>query len=424
MTILGDACSLQNTLSMQTRVLKYYDYLKKTQNVDDVNQADLLKGLSLITQGYSINVQLGWAGAVVCGYFAAGGSSLSGGHLNMSVTISNFFFRGSPKWHLAIAYIVAQLLGGYVGGLLLFGYYRKVIEEVYPDWKTNTALISSFVTVPLDYLSPGRQFISEAVATMFLIMGIFAMTDPYNNTSNELFPLYLFMLIYTLMAAMSLQTEAALNFGRDMGPRLALYTVGASRKVLFDSNHHYFWVPIVGPAVGALMGAMIYDFVIFRGHESWVNRPIYQNMDLLRRKWYKIKRTINKRRAVKYSGDDSDDEYDSDYDAMSATTYGDNSELPSITSGSSKANMLKKSTEPNDEEEPSNDKDSNYAGDTFSLNDIPEEDLDDVELNDMNVYRYERSHLNNPGVHKKKNVRRSDIHFKSSGKNRRFVPTL
>lgn len=417
---------------MQTRVLKYYNYLKKTQTVNDVNQVDLLEGISLITQGYTINVQLGWAGAVVCGYFAAGGSSLSGGHLNMSVTISNFFFRGSPKWHLAIAYIVAQLLGGYVGGLLLFGYYRKVIEEVYPDWKTNTALISSFVTVPLEYLSPGRQFISEAVATMFLILGIFAMTDPYNNTSNELFPLYLFMLIYTLMAAMSLQTEAALNFGRDIGPRLALYTVGASRKVLFDSYHHYFWVPIVGPAVGALMGAMAYDFLIFRGHESWVNRPIYQNMDLLRRKWYKLKRTIDKRRSQKYRDDDSEDEYDSDYDAMSATTYGNNSEVPSINSSSSKINMLKKSmrsneagvNEESEEQVPFNDKASTYAADTFSLNDIPEEDLDDIELNDMNVYRYEKSHLNNPGVHKKKNIKRSDIHFKSSGKNRRFVPTL
>ena len=109
MTILGDACSVQNTLTMQTKILKYYKYLKEMQDVTDVNQVDLMKGISIITQGYSINVQLGWAGAVVCGYFAAGGSSLSGGHLNMSVTLSNFFFRGSPKWHLAIAYIIAPV---------------------------------------------------------------------------------------------------------------------------------------------------------------------------------------------------------------------------------------------------------------------------------------------------------------------------
>lgn len=431
---------------MQTKVLKYYKYLKETQNVNDVNQVDLLKGISIITQGYSINVQLGWAGAVVCGYFAAGGSSLSGGHLNMSVTLSNFFFRGSPKWYLAITYIVAQLFGAYVGGLLLFGYYRRVIEEVYPDWRTNSDLLSSFVTVPLDYLSPGRQFISEAVATMFLIMGIFAMTDPYNNTSNELFPLYLFMLIYTLMASLSLQTEAAINFGRDMGPRLALYTLGASRKVLFDSNHHYFWVPIGGPAVGALLGATIYDFIIFRGHESWVNRPIYQNVDSLKRKWYKIKRTINKRRKTKYTSDDSDDEtddeeYDSEYDAMSASTYGTNSEAQTINSSANKK-FLRKATMHDDESINSKDEDndhlepqgqysekaSNNGTDTFSLNDIPEEDLNDIELADMAVNRYERPFSNGSmsktGPFKKKNVKRSEIHFKSSGKNRRFVPTL
>lgn len=433
---------------MQTKILKYYKYLKEMQDVTDVNQVDLMKGISIITQGYSINVQLGWAGAVVCGYFAAGGSSLSGGHLNMSVTLSNFFFRGSPKWHLAIAYIIAQLLGAYVGGLLLFGYYRRVIEEVYPDWRTNTDFLSSFVTMPLDYLSPGRQFISEAVATMFLIMGIFAMTDPYNNTSNELFPLYLFMLIFTLMASMSLQTEAAINFGRDTGPRLALYTLGASREVLFESYHHYFWVPIVGPAVGGLMGAMIYDFLIFRGHESWVNRPIYQNIDSLKRKWYKIKRTVNKRRKNKYTGDDSDDEasdendYDSEYDAMSASTYGPSSEIQTINSSSSKKHIVGKAIGKADDQKvnfedehiekqgQNNDKASNAGADTFSLNDIPEEDLDDIEMNDIDVYRYERPHLNGilnkPGSYnpKKKNVKRNEIHFKSSGKNRRFVPTL
>ena len=465
MTILGDGCSLQNILGMKAKEDKYLAFLSAYNNSDG-DTADLLTGVTMITQGYSINVQLGWGGAVLCGYFAAGGSSLSGAHLNMCVTLSNFFFRGSPKWKLVLAYVFAQLLGAYVGGLLLFGYYRKVIETCYPDWKTNQDLFSAFVTVPVDYLSSGRQFISEAVASMFLIMGIFAMTDPYNNTSNELFPLYLFILIYTLMAAMSLQTEAAINFGRDFGPRLALLTVGADKDLLFDSNHHYFWVPIVGPVVGGLWGAFAYDLLIFRGHESWVNRPLYQNIDALERKWYKFKRVLNKRKRSKYSSNDDDDsddeeEEDSEYEngngsyvTDSDTEIGDGTNHNSgntINFDSDKESEV--ISEDHGELSDSGGGNDGYDRmslnglDTFSLNDIPEEDMDDLELTHTNTngntkknkqtrsilydsegsnYYNNKANSSTSGGNKKNRttIGKRDIHFKSSGKNRRFVPTL
>lgn len=440
MTLLGDGCSLQNLLGMKSKELAYQDLLIKYSD-GEPNVAKLFEAMTTITQGYSINVQLGWGGAVLCGYFAAGGSSLSGAHLNMCVTLSNFFFRGSPNWKLVLPYILAQLLGAYVAGLLLFGYYKRVIEFCYPDWQNNQELFSAFVTIPVEYLSPGRQFIGEAVASMFLIAGIFAMTDPYNNTSNELFPLYLFILIYTLMASMSLQTEAAINFGRDLGPRLALWTVGASRELLFDSNHHYFWVPIVGPVVGGLWGAFLYDFFIFRGHESWVNRPLYQNIDSIERKWYKIKRLLNKKRRKRYSEhDDDDSDYDSEevtesYVSDSDTEIGDGSN--SVPAERVDFDSIK---EDDDEGELSDsgdvyDRMSLSGLDAYSLNDIPEESMDDIELkktNSNSVNKPLKSILYDPSTsntkggagRKTRAIGKRDIHFKSNGKNRRFVPTL
>ena len=138
---------------------------------------------------------------------------------------------------------------------------------------------------------------------------------------------------------------------------------------------------------------------------------------------------------------ETDDEYDSEYDAMSASTYGTNSEAQTITSADNKKSLREAMMHEDDSinlkdedinhHEPQgqySEKASNNGTDTFSLNDIPEEDLDDIELDDMAVNRYERpfpnGSISKAGPLKKKGVKRSEIHFKSSGKNRRFVPTL
>ncbi|XBW38288.1 hypothetical protein QEN19_003877 [Hanseniaspora menglaensis] len=331
--ILGDGSSIQNVLNQQAKINTYtklLDSLKNSSNGvnnSEINVvADMLAGITDITQNYNISPQLAWGGAVVAAFFAAGGSSLSGAHLSWCITIVNFLFRGSPKFKLFFPYLGAQLLGGYVGGLTLFGIFHPVILEVFPDWRDNKTFISMFVTVPLDYLSTGRQFISEFTGSFFLVIGIFAMTDPYNNTSPEIFPVLLFILIFTLNASVSLQTSAALNFSRDLGPRLALWTVGVSHSLLFTSDHHYFWVPMVAPILGGILGAFAYDLLIFRGQESWVNKPFYQNISNLKKRARKIKKFLKKSFFFQYPKasynsnhsyelDSSDDDFDNSSNA-------------------------------------------------------------------------------------------------------------
>ncbi|KAL6927424.1 hypothetical protein ACO0SA_003722 [Hanseniaspora valbyensis] len=302
---LGDGCSIQNLLNQQSKINEYNELIESlktsgnssltTSNGDVVSiVGNMLSGVTTITQNYNISVQLAWAGSVVAAFFAAGGSSISGAHLSWCITLINFLFRGSPKFKLFFPYLIAQLLGAYVAGLTLFGLYHSVIEEVFPNWRTSSDFTSMFVTVPLDYLSTGRQFVSEFMGSFYLVIGIFAMTDPYNNTSPEVFPVYLFFFIFTLNASMSLQTGAALNFSRDLGPRLALWTVGVHHSLLFDSNHHYFWIPMVAPLLGGLLGAFAYDLLIFRGQESWVNKPWYQNRANLKKRFKKVKKFLKK----------------------------------------------------------------------------------------------------------------------------------
>lgn len=329
---LGDACSITTMLSEQNRVNEYEKSINSliASNVDEKTIhtiGTMLKSMSDITQNYSISNQLGWAGAVIAGFWAAGGSSLSGAHLSWCVTLINFIFRGSPKFRLFFPYLISQLVGAYVAGLVLFGIFHPVILDVYPDWRHNRDFVGMFTTLPLEYLTTGRQFISEFMGSFYLIIGIFAMTDPYNNTSPEVFPVMLFIFIFTINCAMALQTGAALNFSRDLGPRLALWTVGVDHHLLFSDNHHYFWVPMVAPLIGGFLGAFTYDLLIFRGQESWVNKPFYQNMALLRKKKRKIKkffrRLLFSRTKYRYKRKNRSYDYDSESDFDDSTVMAD-----------------------------------------------------------------------------------------------------
>lgn len=232
------------------------------------------------------DIPLGWGAAVIMGYFAAGGSAISGAHLNPAITITNYVFRGFPAKKIPF-YIGGQMLGAFVGALICFILYKRVIIEAYTDWHSSQAVASNFITFPKGYLSSSRQFTSEFIATAAFQASVFAMTDPYTCLSTEVYPLMLFILIFILNASMGYQTACAINMARDLGPRLALYAVGFERKLLWDEYSHYFWVPIIAPQIGSLVGALVYDICIYQGHESPVNWPLAVYKDMILNAWFR-----------------------------------------------------------------------------------------------------------------------------------------
>lgn len=296
MIIFGSAVVCQVRLSQQQQKNIFSQKLIEA----NLTNSDVSMLQYLVTPdpgGNFDNIALGWAGAVVMGYFSAGGSAISGAHLNPALTLSNCIFRGFP-WKKVPYYLMGQMLGAYVGALIIFIYYKRVIQEVFIPWTESETVLSMFCVVPQSYLSSSRQFVGEYVITAILQCCIFALTDPYTCLSSDLFPLMLFVLIYCLNASLSLQTGAAMNMARDLGPRLALYTVGMDRHLLWETHNHFFWVPIVAPFIGAFTGAMVYDLCIYQGHESPVNLPLTIYKEALMRFWIRRpgwkKRTRNR----------------------------------------------------------------------------------------------------------------------------------
>ncbi|SCV00954.1 LANO_0F09384g1_1 [Lachancea nothofagi CBS 11611] len=317
MIFFGCSVVCQVRSGQQQQRVTFLKQLASSQDIDAENKLALLQYLVPVDiTGTFDDVALIWGGAVVMGYFAAGGSALSGGHMNPAITLSNCVFRGFP-WRKVPIYWFGQLLGAYVGALVVFIYYQPVIDAVYPDWNGNETVLSMFCTDPLEYLTPSRQFVSELVGGAVLQIGMFALTDPYTCLRSDLFPLMLFVLMFCLIGSTSLQTGAGMNPARDLGPRLALASMGFEREVLWTNHHHYFWVPIVAPFVGALLGGTVYDICIYQGHESVLNWPFSLVRAKLRRIWA-LRPRFYKREKEDAGGDMSDWDYDNESNNESA----------------------------------------------------------------------------------------------------------
>ncbi|CCF60628.1 hypothetical protein KAFR_0L00210 [Kazachstania africana CBS 2517] len=248
----------------------------KMVQFNDTEVSNSLENLKLVfatgVAGSFDNIAFGWAAAVTMGYLTAGGSTISGGHLNPSITIANCVFRAFPIKKVPI-YVAGQLFGAIFGCLIAFGLYKEVIVEAFTNWWDHEAVGAMFCTMPMPFLSSARQFLSELLCTAMLQACIFALTDPYTSLSTNVFPILLFILVFVINASMSLQTAASMNLARDFGPRLALTMLGFSKQILWSDYYHYFWVPIIAPILGALLGGLIYDIFIYQGNDSPVNWP-------------------------------------------------------------------------------------------------------------------------------------------------------
>lgn len=232
------------------------------------------KTLSNGESGNYTTIAFSWATAVFLGYTVSAG--ISGAHLNPGVTLSAAVFRKFP-WRKLPGYVFGQVLGGYIGGLLVYATYIQSIDNFEGGRHIRTvtgdhATAGIFCTFAQDFLNTRGQVASELVASALLQMGIFAMTDPYNSPLGNSFPFGLFLLIYGIGSSFGYQTGYAINLARDFAPRLAAASVGGYGSELFSYGHYYFWVPLVIPLIGCLLGAFIYDVFIYQGHDSPLNQ--------------------------------------------------------------------------------------------------------------------------------------------------------
>jgi len=206
-----------------------------------------------------------WGLGVTFGIFAAG--TISGAHLNPAVTLAVATYKGFP-WQKVGPYILAQLVGWFVGALVIFLNYVNSINVIDPKHTIKTQGI--FSTLPgngnnaLD-VHLTQAFMDQVLGTAVLVFLIFAITDVLGaNPTPAVSAIAVGLVIVGIGFALGTDDGYAINPARDFAPRLMEYLVGYKGAFLDQRGDVFFWVPIVGPLIGALVGGGIYQATIAR----------------------------------------------------------------------------------------------------------------------------------------------------------------
>lgn len=206
--------------------------------------------------------------AVAMGIYVAGG--VSGGHINPAATLAFAISKGFP-WKKVVPYWIAQTAGGFVGAALLYLLYHQAIDA----WNLVNHVVSRsseggtttgwiFMTFPAPYFhgSLVGPLIAEIVGTFFLILFIFAIIDSNNMAvQSNLGPFMIGAAVMVIGISLGAATGYPINPAREFGPRVFGWLAGWGSNA-FPGPGGYFWVPIVGPLIGAALAAFAYKYAI------------------------------------------------------------------------------------------------------------------------------------------------------------------
>jgi glycerol uptake facilitator protein len=212
----------------------------------------------------------GWGFAVTFGVYVAGG--ISGAHINPAVTVA-FAARRDFPWRKVPGYIAAQLVGAFLGAFLVYIVYKGAIDSyeranhIVRGDPNSVPTYSIFATFPAKYFGNWvGPFVDQVVGTAFLLAFIFALTDERNQPPRaNLAPLIVGFVVVAIGLSFGANAGYAINPARDFGPRLFAAIAGWGKVALpgdYGNVNTYFWIPIIGPFLGGLIGAIVYDFGI------------------------------------------------------------------------------------------------------------------------------------------------------------------
>src|SRR4051794_36384253 len=219
--------------------------------------------LSSNAAGSPLAINIVWGVAVTMGCYVAGG--VSGAHMNPAVTLALAVHRDFP-WRKVLPYTVAQLAGAFAASAVVYATYHEALNA----FDGGTRAVSGahgtagiWATYPQPFLSafPGG-FVDQVVGTALLVGVIFGISDPRNSPApSGIAPVVVGLLVVLIGASFGFNSGYAINPARDLGPRLFTAVAGWGSGV-FRAGHGWWWVPVVAPLVGGVLGGWAYEACI------------------------------------------------------------------------------------------------------------------------------------------------------------------
>ncbi|KAL2809089.1 aquaporin-like protein [Aspergillus granulosus] len=243
--------------------------------------------LSDYQYGTWLSINLAWASAVaLSGYLSTPSPSC-----NPAITLVRALIRPESdrrnQWQTLPGKILAQFLGGFVGAALVYINYRSAILAWDPEFTVPGGSILSprghhsagiFSTYPAAFFSSNWEAaFSEVLASAVLMFGALSVGDPANASRFQAPQLSMFLLLLAIGAALGWQTGYAINPARDFGPRL--FSAFLYGREVFTAANYYFIVPLVAPIFGCLIGATVYDGLVYEGTGSRIADALGKDED-------------------------------------------------------------------------------------------------------------------------------------------------
>ncbi|XP_036440283.1 aquaporin-9b [Colossoma macropomum] len=222
--------------------------------------------LSRGTLGEPLTIHIGFTTGVMLAVYMAGG--VSGGHVNPAVSLA-MVVLGKLSLKKFPVYVAAQFIGAFAGSCAVFGLYYDALMDY-----TNGALLVTgenataniFASYPGKHLSVLNGFIDQVIGTGALVLCILAIVDRKNmGAPKGMEPLIIGLTILAIGVSMGLNCGYPINPARDLGPRLFTAVAGWGMDV-FRAGGCWWWIPVAGPMVGGVVGAVIYFLLIELHH--------------------------------------------------------------------------------------------------------------------------------------------------------------
>jgi len=209
------------------------------------------------------SISWAWGLGVTLGIYTA--ARLSGAHLNPAVTIALAAFKGF-EWKKVAPYCAAQTLGAFTAAMIVRFVYADLIKAVDPNLTKTQTIFSTLPGngTPDTPVSITTTFFDQIVGTAILVFVVFALTTASNNPPlGNIGPLMVGLLVVGIGMAWGANAGYAINPARDFGPRFATWITGYETAwSVPQTGYPYWWVPIVAPIVGGLIGGALFKFAI------------------------------------------------------------------------------------------------------------------------------------------------------------------
>lgn len=231
------------------------------------------------------HVAIVWAIAIAMAIYTFG--AISGAHINPAITLAFALYRGFA-WRKVPWFILAQCVGAFVAAATLYVLFTHLIVDfettqhltrgeagselsamIYGEYFPNPAIAKS-LGWQVDHVSMFQAFLAEVLGTGFLAFFVFAVTEPRNASGpgRYLLPCLIGLTVAMLISIIAPLTQACFNPARDFAPRLFAYFAGWGAIAIPGPRGGFFTVYILGPILGALLGAGVFQYLVRPGYHE------------------------------------------------------------------------------------------------------------------------------------------------------------